>query len=103
MRVACILHGRAQPFFILGKEHQKASAPCANQLAAHGAVIHGKVVPFVNSGIAHATGAVALVLPMLVHEFAKSRNVALFQRLPAAVAQLLHTVKILKHGGVILL
>jgi hypothetical protein len=56
-----------------------------------------RLVPAVDVGVAHAAGALLLVLPVDVHQLAELVQVADLQRLLALVAQLLHEVEVVGH------
>src|SRR5690242_10032267 len=73
----CFTHGVTQALLLLGVEHQEAAAASPDQLAADGAVVEREVVPLVDLRIRHAARALALVLPMLVHQLAEADKVPL--------------------------
>src|SRR5262249_24548290 len=75
----------------------------ADQFPSDCAVLPPKLVPLVDPRVAHAGRSPLLVLPVLVHQLAKERRVALFERAAAPLAELLDVVKVLEHRGVRLL
>ena len=96
-----LAHGMAQAHLVLGVEHQEAAAARPDQLAADRAVVHSEIVPVVDLRIGHAARALALVLPVLVHQPAEADEVARLERRLAAQAEVLHVMKIVDHGGVV--
>src|SRR6266705_545974 len=87
---AGLAHGGAQAHPVLGVEHQEAAAAGPDQLAADRAVAHGEIVAGVDARVRHAARALALVLPMLVHEPAEPGKVARLERRLGAHAEILH-------------
>src|SRR5882672_4470972 len=64
-------HRTAQPVAVVRIKHQESAAARSDELAADGTILHSEFIPFVDLGIAHATGATLLVFPVLAHQFAK--------------------------------
>src|SRR4029450_9069461 len=75
--------GRAQARLLLGVEEQEAAPARADELAADGAVLERHRVPGVAARVDHGRVALALQLPVRVHDAREARQVARFQRLAA--------------------
>src|SRR6202034_4166088 len=93
--------GVPHPLLVLGIEQKKAAAAGADHLAAQGAVAHGQIIPFVDSGIGHGAGALLLVLPMLVQKRAERVQIAGLQRLERTQAESLDVMKIIDDGSLV--
>src|ERR1700736_2337034 len=82
---------------VFGVEQQKSAAARADELAANRAVLHAKVIPLVDLGIAHAAGPTLLMLPMLMHQRAKLRRLAGLEKHFALQSEFLDKMQVGDH------
>src|SRR6516164_11627266 len=87
-----LAHGMPQAHLVLNVEHEKPAPTRADQFAANRPVLQCKIVPPVNLRVRHVARALALVLPVLVHQPAKTRHVSLLQCGFAAKAEIFHVM-----------
>src|SRR5262249_51947654 len=90
-------HPMQQPSLVLGVEHQKATTAGADQFAAQRAIAFGGLIPLVDPAVRHIARALFLLLPLLVHQFGKPRQVTLQKRNVASPAQFLDVVQIVDY------
>src|SRR5439155_10482580 len=90
-------HGVAQLVTVAGVEQQKSAAPRTDKLAADGAVLHAKIIPLVDLGIAHSAGPALLVLPMLMHQRAKLRRLAGLEKRFTFQSEFLDEMQVVDH------
>ena len=93
-------HGLAEPGTLFAIEHEEAASAGADELAADCTILHGQVVPMVDTLIAHLWRPLFFVFPVQVHQLAESASVAIFKGLLRFTANLLDEVEVGDHGQV---
>ena len=93
----------AQFHFVLCIEEEKTAAACANQFAGECSVCPGKRVPVVDGAIAHRSGPLFFVLPMLIHQLGELIQIASLQRRLALEPEFLNEIQVVDHSRIVLL
>jgi hypothetical protein len=88
---------------IVREEHQESTTASADEFPSDGTVPYREVVPLVDFRIAHAAGALLLVLPVLMHQLPEPNHVSGLQRFLAAIPEILDVVQVVKHFRVVVL
>ena len=94
-------HRLAGVLGVLRVDEQEAAAARADQLAAERAGAPRERVEVVDALVGHARRALALVLPVLVHQLGVALEVAGLQQLAALEPDLLGAVEVLDHLAVV--
>ena len=98
-----VRHRLAQRRLVLGVEEQEPSGTGADELAAERSGVAAGLIPAVDRVAGHPLAALALVLPVHVHQLAEAVRVAGLQRLLGLFADLGHRVEVGEHLLVALL
>ena len=90
-------HGTPQARLVFGIKQQETAAPGADQLASERAVTQRQLIIFIDRRVAHSRGALFLVLPMHLHQFGKTAQVAALESRLRLAPNLLDEMQILDH------
>src|SRR5262245_22817888 len=93
-------HRRPQSAVLLGVEHQKSAAAGADQLASDSSVATPKLVPLIDSRVAHSRRSAFLVFPVFMHQLAEKGRLSLLEGGTALQPQVFDIVEVVDHRGV---
>ena len=99
-------HGTWRSLFRSSAQNSRKSAATGADQACcrtRAILLHAKVIPLVDLGVAHAAGPALLVLPMLMHQGAKLHGLAGLEQRLAFQSELLDEMQVVDHVLVVCL